>query len=75
MSAYHTHLSDIFLVFQILILWRNSMALLQMRWIAATIFWKYDLELLEESKNWIDQKVFVLWEQKPLKVNIQPRKV
>lgn len=50
------------------------MALLQMRWIAASIFWKYDLELLDESKKWIDQKVFVLWEQKPLKVNLQPRK-
>lgn len=49
------------------------MALLQMRWIAATIFWKYDLELLEESKRWIDQKVFVLWEQKPLKVNLKER--
>lgn len=51
----------------------DSMALLQMRWIAATIFWKYDLELLDESKQWIDQKVFVLWEQKPLKVNLRPR--
>lgn len=46
-----------------------------MRWIAATIFWKYDLDLLEESKSWIDQKVFVLWEQKPLKVNLELRKV
>lgn len=51
------------------------MALLQMRWIAASIFWKYDLELLGESKNWIEQKVFVLWEQKPLKVTLKPRKL
>ncbi|EKG20456.1 Cytochrome P450 [Macrophomina phaseolina MS6] len=51
----------------------KPMALLQMRWIAATIFWKYDLELREESRNWIDQRVFVLWEQKPLLVNLKLR--
>lgn len=41
-----------------------------MRLILATTILHFDLKLSEESKNWNDQKVFTLWEKKPLMCSI-----
>lgn len=43
-----------------------------MRLILAHLLWKFDLELVSESKNWNDQKVFNLWEKGDLKVKLTP---
>jgi hypothetical protein len=39
-----------------------------MRIIAAMMLWHYDLELCPESKNWIDQKVYTLWDKPELMI-------
>jgi cytochrome P450 len=44
----------------------QNMALHEMRLVLARLFFRFDLELLEESRDWPDQKAFVLWEKKPL---------
>jgi hypothetical protein len=45
------------------------MALHEMRLILAKILWHFDFELLPESKGWAEsQRVFALWEKKPLMV-------
>jgi cytochrome P450 len=44
----------------------QNMALHEMRLIIARLFFKFNLELCEESSRWDDQKAFVLWEKKPL---------
>jgi hypothetical protein len=41
-----------------------------MRLILARIIWNFDLELLPESKNWNEQKVFVLWLKPDLHVKL-----
>jgi cytochrome P450 len=48
------------------------MAMHEMRLILAKILWNFDFELLPESKGWAEsQRVFTLWEKKPLMVKIQ----
>ncbi len=42
------------------------MAMHEMRFTIARVLFKFDLELCEESLRWADQKVFALWEKKPL---------
>ena len=37
-----------------------------MRLLLAVIALQFDLKLEDESKDWSDQKVFTLWEKKPL---------
>ncbi|KAK0629555.1 cytochrome P450 [Bombardia bombarda] len=44
----------------------QNMALNEMRLLIARVLYKFDLELCEESQNWTDQKVYALWEKKPL---------
>ncbi|KAK3302986.1 cytochrome P450, partial [Chaetomium strumarium] len=44
----------------------QNMALHEMRLVLARLFFRFDLELLDESRDWTDQKAFVLWEKKPL---------
>lgn len=43
-----------------------------MRIIAAMLLWNYDLELSPESKNWIDQKAYILWDKPVLMVKLIP---
>lgn len=38
----------------------------EMRVLLATVVLSFDLKLCEESQDWDDQKVFTLWEKKPL---------
>lgn len=48
------------------------MALHEMRLVLAKLLWHFDFELLPESNGWIEsQRVFALWEKKPLNVKIR----
>ena len=38
----------------------------EMRLLFATVILHFDLKLADESKAWVDQKVYTLWEKKPL---------
>jgi len=37
------------------------------------MLWHYDLELCEESRDWIRQKVFILWDKPPLYIKLKAR--
>lgn len=43
-----------------------------MRLILAKLLWNYDLELCPETGDWAEQKVFILWEKRPLFVELKP---
>lgn len=45
-----------------------------MRLIMAHLLFNFDLELMPESNNWLDQKVFTTWEKKELMVKMIPVK-
>ena len=38
----------------------------------ATVILHFDLKLCEESRGWGDQRVFTLWEKKPLMATLTP---
>ncbi|EMD67451.1 hypothetical protein GGP41_007347 [Bipolaris sorokiniana] len=38
----------------------------EMRIILAKLLWNFDFELCEESRSWINQKVYLLWDKPPL---------
>jgi len=44
----------------------KNLAYHEFRMILAATLLHYDLSLCEESRDWTDQKVYVLWEKKPL---------
>lgn len=44
----------------------HSMAWREMRLLLAKVLYNFDLKLSDESLSWTDQKVYVLWEKKPL---------
>lgn len=46
----------------------------EMRLILATTLLNFDLELREESMNWTDQKVFLVWEKAALMVDVKRAK-
>lgn len=47
-----------------------SMAYHEMRVILAKVLWSFDLELCEGQGDWMEQKVFLVWEKKPLAVKL-----
>lgn len=54
----------------------RNLAYNEMRLIFARVLWNFDLELCEESHNWIDaQKSWGLWEKNPLWVRLIKRDV
>ncbi|KAI1776940.1 cytochrome P450 [Hypoxylon cercidicola] len=50
----------------------KNLAYHEMRLILARVLWNFDLELCDESRNWTDQRVFVVWEKPPLVVRVRP---
>lgn len=50
----------------------RNLAYSEMRVIIARLLWNFDLKLEEESRRWIDMKVFILWEKPPLMVKLTP---
>jgi cytochrome P450 len=50
----------------------DSLAYHEIRLILAMVLYHFDLNLCEESKTWIDHKVFMFWEKPPLMVTLTP---
>ncbi|GME40427.1 hypothetical protein PFICI_06539 [Neofusicoccum parvum] len=50
----------------------RNLAYMEMRLIMTELLWNFDLELMPESEDWSDQKVFTVWEKKPLFVKLTP---
>jgi hypothetical protein len=50
------------------------MAYVEMRMILANMLWNFDYKLCDESQNWLDQKVYLVWQKNPLMVQLKPRK-
>lgn len=44
----------------------QNMAMHEMRLTLARVFFSFDLELCDDSREWTSQRAFVLWEKKPL---------
>jgi hypothetical protein len=52
---------------------RGSLAYAELRLIAAKMLFCFDMELMDESRGWLEgQKVFGLWEKPALMVKLQP---
>jgi cytochrome P450 len=51
----------------------QNMAMHEMRLIMTTLLLEFDLELCEVSKDWANQKSFVLWIKGPLMVRATPQ--
>ena len=51
-----------------------SMAYVEMRMILVSMLWNFDYELCDESKNWLHQKVYLVWRKDPLMVRLVPRR-
>jgi cytochrome P450 len=50
----------------------KNLAWHEMRLLLGTVMLYFDMELCKESWDWKDQKVFTLWEKKPLMVTLTP---
>jgi cytochrome P450 len=48
------------------------MAYHEMRLVLSKVLYNFDLELCNESKDWANQEIFMLWQRKPLMVKITP---
>ncbi|KAK7534219.1 cytochrome P450 [Phyllosticta citribraziliensis] len=53
----------------------KNLAYHEMRLIAANVLWRFDLQLREESRDWVRQKVYTLWEKPRLMCKVVPREV
>ncbi|KAK7699116.1 hypothetical protein SLS64_011893 [Diaporthe eres] len=49
-----------------------NMAMHEMRLILATLIFRFDFDLCDESRNWEAQKSFALWIKNPLEVRAKP---
>ncbi|KAK3116147.1 hypothetical protein LTR53_003820 [Teratosphaeriaceae sp. CCFEE 6253] len=52
----------------------KNLAWHEMRLLLAAVVLSFDLELCDESRDWSDQRVFTLWEKKPLICRVTPVK-
>lgn len=43
-----------------------------MRLILTKLVRNFDMELMPEPNNWLDQDVFIVWEKHPLFVKLKP---
>lgn len=50
----------------------RSLAYMETRLILSKLVWGFDMELQEDSANWDDMRVFVLWEKGPLNAVLTP---
>lgn len=48
------------------------MAMHEMRLLLATLIFKFDFDICDESRNWAAQKSFALWIKNPLRVRAKP---
>lgn len=52
----------------------SSLAYAEMRLILARIIFNFDLKLVNEEEDWMDQCTFILWEKGPLNIYLTPVK-
>ncbi|KAK0673247.1 putative isotrichodermin C-15 hydroxylase [Cercophora samala] len=50
----------------------KNLAYAEMRLILARLLWNFDLELMPESENWSEQKIYMLWQKGALNVRLAP---
>lgn len=50
-----------------------SLAYVEMKLILARVVWNFDMELDATSKDWANQKMFILWDKPALMVRLTPR--
>ncbi|KAJ5679818.1 hypothetical protein N7462_008062 [Penicillium macrosclerotiorum] len=51
----------------------RNLAYSEMRLILALIMFNFDMKIADESKDWMKQRNFLMWEKGPLKVHLTPR--
>lgn len=51
----------------------DSLAYAEIRTILCKLLFNFDIELLQKSEDWIDQKVYFLWDKPPLMVSLTER--
>ena len=49
-----------------------SLAYAELRLTLARMIWNFDMELAEDSRDWIDQKSLVVWAKRGLHVRLIP---
>ncbi|KFA73875.1 hypothetical protein S40288_00867 [Stachybotrys chartarum IBT 40288] len=49
----------------------KNLAYAEMRLILARFLWRYDVELMPESRNWNQQKIYTIWAKGELKVKLK----
>jgi hypothetical protein len=54
---------------------QNSLAYAEIRLILCKLFFNFDVELLPESDNWTDQKVYAVWDKGPLMVTLTQKAI
>jgi len=52
---------------------RQNLAYAEISSIIVRILWNFDMEICPKSRNWNDQKVWMLWEKHPLNVILSDR--
>jgi cytochrome P450 len=50
----------------------KSLAYAEMRIVFARVLFNFDLELMPNQDDWLDQKVYGVWYKKPLMVKLRP---
>jgi cytochrome P450 len=50
----------------------KNLAYAEMRLILARVLWNFDLELMPDSSDWANQKIYVLWEKGAMNVGLKP---
>ncbi|KAK2000208.1 cytochrome P450 [Colletotrichum falcatum] len=52
----------------------RNLAMCQLRLILARVLWNFDLQIADDSRNWMEQQLYTLWKKGPLNVHLTPRK-
>ncbi|KAF4981201.1 hypothetical protein FDECE_17731 [Fusarium decemcellulare] len=50
----------------------RNLAYVEMRVVMSRLLWNFDLKISEESRDWLDQKIFLFWAKGPLHVYLVP---
>jgi hypothetical protein len=46
----------------------------EIRLVLCKLLWNFNFAIMPESANWIDQKVYILWQRPPLMMKLTPAK-
>lgn len=49
------------------------MAYHESRLLAAQLLYNFDLELCDKTRDWMDQRVYILWDKTPLMCSVRRR--